>query len=83
MVMVVVFSLIGTLQFFTEPQVLRSIAQGAIPPDYTPNMYAYSLAFSYSQFNYASTIAFALGVVVFIGSYFFLFLTRKQSGLQS
>ena len=82
MVMVVVFSLIGTLQFFTEPQVLRSIAQGAIPPDYTPNMYAYSLAFSYSQFNYASTIAFALGVVVFIGSYFFLFLTRKQSGLQ-
>lgn len=83
MVMVIVFSLIGTLQFFTEPQVLRSIAQGAIPPDYTPNMYAYSLAFSYSQFNYASTIAFALGGVVFIGSYFFLFLTRKQSGLQS
>ncbi len=83
MVMVIVFSLIGTLQFFTEPQVLRSIAQGAIPPDYTPNMYAYSLAFSYSQFNYASTISFALGVVVFVGSYFFLFLTRKQSGLQS
>ncbi|GIG30068.1 carbohydrate ABC transporter permease [Cellulomonas marina] len=82
MVMVVVFSLIGTLQFFTEPQVLRSIAQGAIPVDYTPNMYAYSLAFSYSQFNYASTIAFALGVVVFIGSYLFLYLTRKQSGLK-
>ncbi|WP_448062128.1 carbohydrate ABC transporter permease [Cellulomonas hominis] len=82
MVMVVIFSLIGTLQFFTEPQVLRSIAQGAIPTSYTPNMYAYSLAFWYSQFNYASTIAFSLGVVVFIGSYIFLFLTRKQSGLK-
>lgn len=82
MVMVVIFSLIGTLQFFTEPQVLRSIAQGAIPPHYTPNMYAYTLAFQYSQFNYASTIAFALGVIVFIGSYLFLFLTRKQSGLK-
>ena len=82
LVMVVVFSLIGTLQFFTEPQVLRSIAQGAIPTSYTPNMYAYSLAFSYSQFNYASTIAFSLGIVVFIGSYIFLFLTRKQSGLK-
>lgn len=82
MVMVVVFSLIGTLQFFTEPTVLRSVAQGAIPSDYTPNMYAYSLAFSYSQFNYASTIAFALGIFVFIGSYIFLYLTRKQSGLK-
>ena len=62
--------------------VLRSVAQGAIPSDYTPNMYAYSLAFSYSQFNYASTIAFALGIFVFIGSYIFLYLTRKQSGLK-
>lgn len=82
MVMVVVFALIGTLQFFTEPQVLRSIAQGAIPVSYTPNMYAFTLAFSYSQFNYASAIAFSLGIVVFAGSYLFLFLTRKQSGLK-
>lgn len=82
MVMVLIFAMIGTLQFFTEPQVLRGIAQGAIPVSYTPNMYAYSLAFSYSQFNYASAISFALGVVVFVGSYFFLFLTRKQSGLK-
>jgi len=81
MVMVVIFSMIGTLQFFTEPQVLRAVAQGAIPTSYTPNMYAYSLAFAYSQFDYASTIAFSLGIVVFIGSYLFLFLTRKQSGL--
>ncbi|MET0990612.1 MAG: sugar ABC transporter permease [Glaciihabitans sp.] len=82
MVMVLIFSLIGTLQFFTEPQVLRAVAQGAIPVSYTPNMYAYSLAFSYSQFNYASAISFALGIVVFIGSYIFLFLTRKQNGLK-
>jgi ABC-type sugar transport system permease subunit len=82
MVMVLIFSLIGTLQFFTEPQVLRAVAQGAIPVSYTPNMYAYSLAFSYSQFNYASAISFSLGIVVFIGSYLFLFLTRKQNGLK-
>ncbi|WES63171.1 sugar ABC transporter permease [Microbacter sp. GSS18] len=82
MVMVITFALIGTLQFFTEPTVLRSVASGALPADYTPNMYAYALAFSYSQFNYASTIAFALAMVVFIGSFGFLFLTRKQSGLK-
>jgi len=82
MVMVVMFALIGTLQFFTEPVVLRSVAQGAIDAAYTPNMYAFSLAFSYSQFNYASAIAFSLGILVFVGSYLFLFLTRKQSGLK-
>ncbi|MBA8815133.1 multiple sugar transport system permease protein [Microbacterium halimionae] len=82
MTMVITFALIGTLQFFTEPTVLRSIASGALPPDYTPNMYAYALAFSYSQFNYASTIAFSLGILVFIGSFGFLFLTRKQNGLK-
>jgi multiple sugar transport system permease protein len=81
MVMVLTFAIIGTLQFFTEPVVLRSVAQGAIDVAYTPNMYAYALAFSYSQFNYASTIAFSLGVLVFIGSFIFLHFTRKQSGL--
>ena len=82
MVMVITFALIGTLQFFTEPVVLRSVAQGAIDASYTPNMYAFSLAFSYSQFNYASAIAFSLGALVFAGSSVFLFLTRKQSGLK-
>ncbi|WP_394550857.1 carbohydrate ABC transporter permease [Agromyces sp. MMS24-JH15] len=81
-VMAVTFALIGTLQFFTEPVVMRNIAQGVIDAAYTPNMYAFSLAFSYSQFNYASTIAFSLGAIVFVGSYLFLFLTRKQSGLK-
>lgn len=83
LVMVVVFALIGTLQFFTEPHILRNVASGAIPVHYTPNMYAHGLAFSYQQFNYASTISFALGVVVFAFSYIFLFLTRKRSGLSS
>lgn len=81
MVMVITFALIGTLQFFTEPTVLRSIASGALPAEYTPNMYAFALAFSYSQFNYAATIAFSLGVLVFVGSFGFLFLTRKQGGV--
>ncbi|MDR0284926.1 MAG: sugar ABC transporter permease [Propionibacteriaceae bacterium] len=82
MIMCTVFSLIGTLQFYTEPMVLRSSAQSAIPSDYTPNMYAASLGFNQSRFNYASTISFSLGVIVFIGSYIFLFLTRKRNGLR-
>ncbi|GAA1439479.1 carbohydrate ABC transporter permease [Leifsonia poae] len=83
LVLILVFALIGTLQFFTEPQILRGLASGSITASYTPNIYAYTLAFSYHQFNYASAISFALGLVVFIGSYIFMFATRKRSGFMS
>jgi multiple sugar transport system permease protein len=81
LVLILVFALIGTLQFFTEPQILGPIANGTITPDFTPNVYAYNLAFSYAQFNYASAISFSLGLVVFIAVYVFLFATRKRGNL--
>ncbi len=80
-VLILVFALIGTLQFFTEPQVLGPIANGTITPDFTPNIYAFNLAFSYAQFNYASAISFALGIVVFIAVYIFMFATRKRGSI--
>ncbi|GHD43865.1 sugar ABC transporter permease [Mycetocola manganoxydans] len=82
LVLTIVFSLIGTLQFFTEPQVLSPLAGNAIDAAYTPNLYAYNLAFSYQQFNYASAISFALGLLVFLTSIVFLIATRKKSGLR-
>jgi len=82
LVLTLMFTLIGTLQFFTEPRVLEKTASSVITPDYTPNLYAYNLAFQYSEFNYSAAISFSLGAVVFIGSYIFLFATRKRSGLK-
>ena len=61
LVLILVFALIGTLQFFTEPQILRPLSNGTITPDFTPNIYAFSQAFAYANFNYASAISFALG----------------------
>ncbi len=78
LVLILVFALIGTLQFFTEPQILTLVSNGSITPDFTPNIYAYNQAFQYSNFNYASALSFALGIVVFIAVYIFLFLTRKR-----
>jgi len=78
LMLILVFSLIGTLQFFNEPQILRPLAAGAIGPDFTPNMYAYQQAFGLANFNYGSAISFALGGVVFVGVYAFLFFTRKR-----
>ena len=83
LVLILVFALIGTLQFFSEPQVLIPISNGSITPTFTPNIYAFNLAFSYAQFNYASAISFTLGIVIFIAVYIFLFFNRKRGGLLS
>ena len=79
MVIVIMFALIGTLQFFTEPVLLRSdrVDRRLVHPEHL-RLHAGVL---YCQFNYASAISFALGALVFVGSSIFLFLTRKQSGL--
>ena len=83
LVLILVFALIGTLQFFNEPQILRELAAGSIPADYTPNMYAYQQAFALANYNYGSAISFALGAVVFIFVYIFLFVTRKRGSILS
>jgi multiple sugar transport system permease protein len=82
-ILILVFALIGTLQFFVEPEILTPVANGSITSDFTPNIYAFNLAFQYAQFNYASTISFALGIVVFIAVYIFLFVTRKRGSFLS
>jgi multiple sugar transport system permease protein len=78
---ILTFSLIGTLQFFVEPQILGPIANGTVTPDFTPNIYAFNLAFQYAQFNYASAISFSLGFVVFLAVAIFMFVTRKRGSL--
>jgi multiple sugar transport system permease protein len=83
LVLILVFALIGTLQFFTEPQILTLVSNGSITPGFTPNIYAFNQAFQYSNFNYASALSFSLGIVVFIAVYIFLFLTRKRGSFLS
>jgi multiple sugar transport system permease protein len=83
LVLILVFALIGTLQFFNEPKILQQLAAGAIPEDFTPNMYAYQQAFTLANYNYGSAISFALGAVVFICVYIFLFATRKRGSFLS
>ncbi len=83
LVLILVFALIGTLQFFNEPKILQQLAAGSIPEDFTPNMYAYQQAFTLANNNYSSTISFALGAVVFVCVYIFMFATRKRGNFLS
>ncbi|MEU4688104.1 sugar ABC transporter permease [Actinoplanes sp. NPDC023714] len=82
LVLATLFTIMGTLQFFTEPLILQPLNPGAITNHYTPNLYAFHQAFSFQQYNYSAAISFLLGAVVFIGSYIFLFATRKRSALR-
>ncbi|MEU1423309.1 MULTISPECIES: sugar ABC transporter permease [unclassified Kitasatospora] len=64
-----VFSIIGTFQLFNEPNVLQSLAPDVISTSYTPNMYAYNLAFNGQQFNYSAAVAVLLGGVTAVVAY--------------
>lgn len=64
-----IFSVIGTFQLFNEPNLLGNLAPNVIGTDYTPNLYAYNLAFVNREINYAAAIAFLLGLVIMIVSY--------------
>ncbi len=76
-ILTAVFSIIGTLQLFNEPSILSTIASSVIQDHYTPNLYAYTLAFTNQQYNYSAAVSFALGIVVFIFSYIFMLVTNR------
>src|SRR6266568_5000918 len=77
-VLTCIFSIIGTLQLFTEPQIMSTLASNLIQDHYTPNLYAYTLAFTNQQYNYSAAVSFALGAVVFVCSYIFMFATNRR-----
>ncbi|WP_348787980.1 sugar ABC transporter permease [Leifsonia sp. NPDC080035] len=74
----VVFSIIGTLQLFAEPQVLQT-SSPAIDSEYTPNLSAYTTAFAYNDYNVAAAQAVLIALVAFLLSFAFLRLTNRRS----
>ncbi|MFC6568340.1 carbohydrate ABC transporter permease [Actinoplanes utahensis] len=79
LVVATIFSIIGSFQLFTEPQILKSIAPNAITTYFTPNVYTYQLSFTGQQVNYSATIALVMGVATMIVAY--LFQRRSLKGV--
>jgi multiple sugar transport system permease protein len=73
-----IFSIIGSFQLFNEPNVLQALAPGVITTNYTPNMYAYNLAFNGQEFNYSAAIAVVLGGVTALVAYAVQLWTNRQ-----
>jgi multiple sugar transport system permease protein len=77
-IVTVVFSIIGSLQLFTEPFLIQNMARSVINSNFTPNIYAYNLTFVAQQPNYAAAISFLLGGVIAVVSYVFMLATNQR-----
>ncbi|MEU5013781.1 sugar ABC transporter permease [Streptomyces sp. NPDC021749] len=71
LVLTTVFSIIGTLQLFAEPMVLRPLAS-SIDSGFTPNLHAYSEAFVGNNPHVAAAEAVLLALVACVLSFGFL-----------
>jgi multiple sugar transport system permease protein len=65
-VVAVIFSIIGSLQLFNEPEVLWPVSPDTIIKGFTPNMYAFNLSFAGQEYNYSAAIAIIMGVITVI-----------------
>lgn len=77
----VIFSIIGSFQLFNEPSLLFNIAPNSVGTDFTPNLYAYNVAFRNQEINYAAAIAFLLGIFIMIISFVVQTLTNRKERL--
>ncbi len=78
LLLTVIFSIIGSFQLFNEPNLLANIAPNAVGTDFSPNLYAFNLAFKNQDINYAAAIAFLLGLVIAIISFVVQSATNRK-----
>lgn len=76
-ILTAVFSIIGTLQLFNEPFVLRTFS-GSVTSTYTPNMVVYSTSVV-PNYNLAAAFSVVLALTTFVLSFVFLKLTQKRA----
>lgn len=77
LILATVFSIIGTLQLFAEPLVLQPLTT-VISDDYTPNLVAYTEAFTKDNIHLASAMAVILTLIAGVLSFGFLRLVGRR-----
>ncbi|WP_231979393.1 carbohydrate ABC transporter permease [Tessaracoccus coleopterorum] len=69
MMIAVIFSIIGSFQLFNEPNVLQQMAGNTITTYFTPNFYAFHLAFEANNPSYSATLAIVMGLITVAVAY--------------
>lgn len=75
------FSIIGMLQLFTEPQILRQLAPESISADFTPMQSIYATAFSAGNYNASAAMSVVLAVVTGVLAFVFYRVTNRRTAL--
>lgn len=65
----IIFSIIGTFQLFNEPNVLQQMSNNVITTYFTPNFYAFHLAFEAHSPHYAAALAIVMGLITVAVAY--------------
>jgi multiple sugar transport system permease protein len=73
-----IFSVIGSFQLFTEPKVMMDLAPAVITTSYTPNIYAYELAFNGQLVDYSAALSVLLGLVTIVVAYVVQLTTARR-----
>jgi multiple sugar transport system permease protein len=76
-VLITVFTIIGTLQLFAEPLVLKPISP-SISSHYTPNLSAFNAAFQFNDYNLAAAESVILALSACVLSFTFLRLVGRK-----
>ncbi|MCY0879675.1 MAG: sugar ABC transporter permease [Firmicutes bacterium] len=76
--LVLIFSVVGSLQLFNEPFIISSLT--SLPYYYTPNMYIYNEAFSFGNLNYAAALSFVLALFTFLASFLLMRYALPKRG---
>ncbi|MDT0268827.1 sugar ABC transporter permease [Streptomyces sp. DSM 44915] len=63
------FTIIGSLQLYTEPMILRTSGDSPISNAWTPNMLAYTSAFNSNDYHYAATVSVLIALLAGILSF--------------
>lgn len=78
-VLTTVFTIIGTIQLFAEPLVLKPLSS-AITSSFTPNLSAYNEAFTNNNYSLAAAESVLLALVACAFSFGFLKLVTRRGG---
>ncbi|MFE5997868.1 carbohydrate ABC transporter permease [Streptomyces sp. NPDC056454] len=78
LVMVLLFTIIGSLQLFTEPLILSRGSGSAVTSTWTPNMYAYSAAFERNDYGLAAAASVLIALVAPVLSFAVTRFTHRK-----
>ena len=76
------FSFIGAFQLFNEPRVLEPLAPNTISSSFSPNLYAYNLAFNAQRVDYAATVALTMGLLTVVAVLVVQRISRRKDAAQ-